>query len=82
MILSTLLAFTNLLKGLILFAIGGEIELNHFKAMGRKLLFMAMSDEWVQLQRLEKKAAGNLPAHVIREIELKTGRTNPLPTSA
>lgn len=30
--------------GLILFAIGGEIEWNHLKAMGRKVLFMAAAE--------------------------------------
>ncbi|MEE9553843.1 MAG: cation:proton antiporter [candidate division Zixibacteria bacterium] len=30
--------------GLILFAIGGEIELNHLKAMGKKVIFMALAE--------------------------------------
>ncbi len=30
--------------GLILFAIGGEIELNHLRAMGKKLIYMALAE--------------------------------------
>ncbi len=42
--LSSIQLLVDIALGLILFAIGGEIELQHLKAMGRKVIFIALAE--------------------------------------